>query len=144
MEAVPAPEIPFRDVSVTAQTSQKAVERACPICGIQPESRRATYCSHRCQMIAFRRRHGHQQLARELSPASLSKPSPEHVVYECPACETRFLGEQRCELFRHRNKSHYADLVLMPRWRPKRGRYHPPTRHNQGPAKKAMRASDGR
>jgi len=47
-------------------------------------------------MVAFRRRHGHQQLARELTAPSLSRPSREHVVYECLGCETRFLGEQRC------------------------------------------------
>lgn len=96
MEAIQTSQTPFRDGSVTAPMSHEAVRRACPICGTLPESRRATYCSHRCQMIAFRRRHGHQQLAREFSAHSLTKPSREHVVYECGRCETRFLGDQRC------------------------------------------------
>ena len=47
-------------------------------------------------MVAFRRRQGHQQLARELSAPSLVRPSRDHVVYECAGCETRYVGEQRC------------------------------------------------
>lgn len=96
MRAVPASKTPFRDVSVTAQMAKQAIRRPCPVCGTFPESGRATFCSHRCQMIAFRRRHGHQQLARELTAPSLTRPSREHVVYECSDCETRYLGEQRC------------------------------------------------
>ncbi len=96
MEAVQTFKTPYRDASVTAQMAQEAVGRACPICGTRPESRRATYCSHRCQMVAFRRRHGLQQLAHELTAPSLARPSREHVVYECRDCQTRYLGEQRC------------------------------------------------
>ncbi len=89
-------ETPYRDVYVTAQTHQDVVHRTCPICGTSPSSPRATFCSHRCQMIAFRRRLGHQQRSRELSPQSLARPSRDHLVYACPECETRYLGEQRC------------------------------------------------
>src|SRR5215470_9381907 len=103
-QTIPPSESPYRDVSVTAQMAQEAPHRACPICGTRPESPRATFCSQRCRMVAFRRRHGHQQLARELTAPSLSRPSREHVVYECPGCETRFLGEQRCFLCRIRHK----------------------------------------
>ena len=69
-----------------------AVQRTCPICGTSPSSPRATFCSHRCQMIAFRRRLGHKQRSRELSPQSLTRPSRD----ASPECETRYLGEQRC------------------------------------------------
>ncbi len=48
-------------------------------------------------MIAFRRRNGHRQLERELTAPSLTKPRRDHVVYECSGCQTRFLGEQRCD-----------------------------------------------
>lgn len=96
-EIRPASQTPFRDVSVTAQMTQDALRRTCPICGTRPESPRAKFCSHRCQMVAFRRRQGHQQLARELAAHNLTKPAREHVVYECPECEARYLGEQRCD-----------------------------------------------
>jgi endogenous inhibitor of DNA gyrase (YacG/DUF329 family) len=95
-EGAPTSHTPFRDVSVTAQMAQDALQRACPICGTRPESSRAKFCSHRCQMVAFRRRQGHQRLARELASPDLSKPTREHVVYECAECDTRYLGEQRC------------------------------------------------
>lgn len=95
-QAIPASESPYRDVSVTAQMAQEATHRACPICGTRPESPRATFCSQRCRMVAFRRRHGHQQRVRELSAHSLTKPRRDHLVYECPECETRYVGEQRC------------------------------------------------
>lgn len=95
-QAVQAPQAPFRDVCVTAPMAQEAAPWPCPICGTPPTSRRATFCSHRCQMVAFRRRRGHQQRARELSAQSLTPPCRDHIVYECPECDTRYLGEQRC------------------------------------------------
>ena len=93
---VAALQTPYRDVSVTAQMAPAAVIRACPICGTQPRSTRATFCSQRCRMVAFRRRRGHQDRAAELSSQHLTRPSRDHVVYECPECDTRYLGEQRC------------------------------------------------
>lgn len=95
--AGPRPDLPFRDVSVTAQTAQAAPQRSCPICGTPPESTRATFCSQRCRMVAFRRRHAWHGLDRELAAPSFTKPDREHIVYQCPGCETRSLGEQRCE-----------------------------------------------
>lgn len=94
---LPRPEVPFRDVSVTAQMLREAFQRACPICGTRPETSRATYCSQRCRMVAFRRRHAQQALDRDLATPGIAKPSREHVVYECPGCQTRFLGRQRCD-----------------------------------------------
>lgn len=96
-QALPRREVPFRDVSVTAQMTQLPLRRACPVCGTRPESSRATYCSQRCRMVAFRRRHAQQSLDHELAAPDIAKPSRDHVVYECPECDSRFLGEQRCE-----------------------------------------------
>lgn len=68
----------------------------CQGCG-QPVlfSRRASYCSNACKQRAYRSRH-----LLTMSPAgpSTSRPSiPRHdIVYQCPECEERFLGEQRC------------------------------------------------
>jgi len=95
-QSASAPQVPFRDVSVTAQMAQDGERPGCPICGTRPESSRATFCSQRCRMVAFRRRHGRQQLALELAAPDLVKPSRDHIVYECSECETRYLGEQRC------------------------------------------------
>ena len=63
----------------------------CPVCQrpFQVVGRQRS-CSTACRQAAWRRRH----------PAprpSLPTPSPRvATVYQCPACETRLLGEQRC------------------------------------------------
>ncbi len=64
---------------------------ACPQCG-HPFVRqgRARFCSPACRQAAWRQR----QLA---SPPLLPSRSPRvATVYECPSCETRYLGTQRC------------------------------------------------
>ena len=86
---------PFRDAPVTTAADAQS-RRSCPICGEPLSSPRATYCSHRHRMVAFRRRHAHRQLEHELSSPRLTKPTREHVVYQCQDCEARYLGEQRC------------------------------------------------
>jgi hypothetical protein len=73
--------------------------RACPICQTGTVPSRARYCSDACKQRAYR-------LRRAASiPASLvAQPADPrrrralvaHTVYECPSCETRLLGEQRC------------------------------------------------
>jgi hypothetical protein len=47
-------------------------------------------------MVAFRRRHARQNWDHDLAAAIPQRPPRAQVVYECPACETRLLGEQRC------------------------------------------------
>lgn len=88
-------EAPYRDASVTAGRNTQS-PRSCPVCGEATGSSRATYCSAAHRMVAFRRRHGRQALDEELSVPSVSRPSRDHVVYVCPECESRYLGEQRC------------------------------------------------
>ena len=65
---------------------------ACPICGhgFRPSGRRR-FCSDACRQAAWRAR---QPIASAL-PLAPRTPRPV-TVYECPACEARFLGEQRC------------------------------------------------
>jgi hypothetical protein len=61
----------------------------CPVCGSAFASfGRRRHCSTACRQAAWRRRH-----AAPVEPL-VSKPD---VVYECPSCEQRLLGEQRCE-----------------------------------------------
>ena len=68
-----------RNVSVTA---------SCGLCGeVLPAGRTRSWCSASCRQAAWRRR---QAAPR---PALAAKVD---TVYECPDCETRYLGEQRC------------------------------------------------
>lgn len=70
------------------------VTRACPVCHrvFVPRGRQRV-CSAACRQAAWRQR----QLT---GPAELP-PLPDRsrrvaTVYECPSCETRYLGQQRC------------------------------------------------
>jgi hypothetical protein len=73
---------PWRNVGVTTP---------CPICG-QPfiPVGRQQVCSPACRQAAWRRRHAP-------APVPLSARSPRTAtIYECPSCDTRYLGVQRC------------------------------------------------
>jgi hypothetical protein len=67
---------------------------SCPVCQhpFTPAGRQQ-YCGDRCRKTAYRRRH-------QAPPGPVTVPAArsrrEHTVYECPACEQRLLGEQRC------------------------------------------------
>ncbi len=66
---------------------------SCPLCGrpFSPRGRQR-WCSDACRLKAFRRRH-----ATPAKPLPLpSPPSRAGMVYECPRCERRFLGDQYC------------------------------------------------
>ena len=64
---------------------------ACPVRGrgFHPVGRRR-FCSDACRQAAWRQRH----------PAPLptvpERPPRATIVYECPECSARYLGEQRC------------------------------------------------
>jgi len=60
----------------------------CPACGT-PFSpvRRQRWCSDACRQAAWRRHRSAPQPAL---------PARAETIYECPDCETRYLGEQRC------------------------------------------------
>ena len=80
-----APAAPSRDDAATM---------TCPVC-LQhfTATGRQTYCGSPCRKTAFRRRH-QQPLAAITIPAG--RPRRDFTIYECPDCEERFLGEQRC------------------------------------------------
>jgi len=65
---------------------------ACAWCAMPfaPSGRRR-FCSDACKQASWRARH--------LNPAPAQAPtaSPAATVYECPACEQRYLGTRRCE-----------------------------------------------
>ena len=70
-------------------------QRSCPVCGTTfVANGRRTWCSDACRQRAFRLRH---QLPGQ-TPAPLPRRLPKSVVvYQCPHCEARYLGIQRCE-----------------------------------------------
>lgn len=62
---------------------------ACPVCATPfvPSGRRR-HCSTACRQAAWRR--------RSAAPAQPVVTRAD-TVYQCPSCDARFLGEQRCE-----------------------------------------------
>ncbi len=78
-------ESPSRNDGVTISAA------ICPVCG-QPVALvgRRRYCSAACRQVAWRQRH---PVPLPPVPARLPRPA---TVYECPACGTRLLREQRC------------------------------------------------
>ena len=105
----PMPEVQSRDDGVTIGLEQRrapisevqmnSTSRydgetticACGVCGrqFQPVGRQR-FCDAACRQKAWRRRHPTQLPA---SPAQVPRVA---TVYECPACSTRYLGDQYC------------------------------------------------
>lgn len=56
-------------------------------------SGRRRYCSGACRQAAWRRRHH----LPAVPPPQPSPPSRSASVYECPECDARYLGSQRCD-----------------------------------------------
>jgi hypothetical protein len=78
---------PPGDVSVTAA--------ACPACGARlPVGRSRRFCSAACRQAAYRRRH--QSADERQAPLPRRRSRLEGTLYQCPECETRYLGEQWC------------------------------------------------
>ena len=72
---------------------------ACPVCQAAPTPPRARYCSDACKQRAYRQRQADgTPLALDALTADLRsrRALVVRTVHECPSCETRFLGEQRC------------------------------------------------
>jgi hypothetical protein len=76
-----------------------AASHACPVCTTPLDSARARYCSDACKQRAYRLRQVDTAPADTTALAAELKRRAEliaHTVYECPVCEARYLGEQRC------------------------------------------------
>jgi len=74
--------LPSRNVAVTIP---------CPICALPftPVGRQLV-CSPACRQAAWRRRRsGPQVVVPPRTPRAAT-------IYECPSCDTRYLGQQRC------------------------------------------------
>ena len=68
---------------------------ACPVCaaGYQPLGRQR-FCSNTCPKTAWRPRHTPDPAPVHIPAAKAPMPG---TVYECPTCQARYLGTQRCE-----------------------------------------------
>jgi hypothetical protein len=77
------PERPWRNDAVTT---------ACPVCAapFRPVGRQQV-CSAACRQALWRRRH-----PTPLPPLPTRSARPA-TVYECPGCDTRSIGRQRCD-----------------------------------------------
>jgi len=67
----------------------------CPVCQVRrfvPIGRKRV-CSPACRQAAFRRRHSAVGDPLVVPP---HRPRRDRTIYECPSCETRYLGSQRC------------------------------------------------
>ena len=76
-----------------------STDRRCSICQVGRVSARARYCSDACKQHAYRLRQPSLTLpALDAVTADLRRRQTlvAHTIYECPSCETRLLGEQRC------------------------------------------------
>ncbi len=85
---------PSREPSRTATSP-----RTCLICGAALSPSQQRYCTRACQQQAYRLRHRQPlRLDVVLLRAELKRRRQlaEHTVYECPSCELRSVGEQRC------------------------------------------------
>ncbi|MGI8722945.1 MAG: hypothetical protein ACR2JG_12040 [Geodermatophilaceae bacterium] len=57
---------------------------------------RQAYCDQACRQAAYRRRHASPTAAANAAiPPGRSQRTG--TVYACPDCETRYLGQQRCD-----------------------------------------------
>jgi len=85
---------PCRDDAETTGApagSSWSLRGSCAVCGTAfHQQGRGTYCSSACRQVAYRWRR---------SAARRSAPQQHRllvVIYECPECEQRYLGERRC------------------------------------------------
>ena len=73
--------------------------RSCPVCQAAITSARARYCSDACKQRAYRLRQTDRiPVDLDALTADLRRRGDlaARTVYECPICEARFLGAQRC------------------------------------------------
>jgi predicted amidophosphoribosyltransferase len=69
----------------------------CPACGQPfPRTGRRRWCSDACRQAAWRRRHPTPATTSPALPPP-RQPTRETTIYQCPECQNRYLGQQRCD-----------------------------------------------
>jgi hypothetical protein len=98
MPDVPTTAVPVRNDGRN-DTAPHLPAMTCVLCSAPRLSGRGRYCSAACRQRAFRLRHtALPSLEEGLLRTALRRRDAltEHTVYECPLCDTRYLGERRC------------------------------------------------
>jgi hypothetical protein len=68
----------------------------CAVCGARfIAAGRRRWCSNVCRQKAWRQRHP-SETSPDTEPPAAAPARRDNTVYECPHCETRYLGVQRC------------------------------------------------
>ena len=82
--------------STSAPSRNDGVTILCPVCQRRRfvPSGRKKVCSPACRQIAYRRRRAAIALQQPVLPPH--RPRRDGTVYQCPSCEARYLGNQRC------------------------------------------------
>ena len=73
--------------------------RCCPVCAMALPSARARYCSDACKQRAYRRRQINAAALDPAGPVTAVRRLADQaalMIYECPTCDARYLGERRC------------------------------------------------
>jgi len=80
--------------SISSPSRNDGVTIRCPVCSgrFVPVGRQRV-CSAACRQAAYRRRHAAADVRLVVPPYRSRRDG---TIYECPACETRYLGVQRC------------------------------------------------
>jgi hypothetical protein len=81
--------------STSTPSRNDGVTVLCPICRVRrfvPIGRKRV-CSPACRQAAFRRRHS---AAGDVLVVPPHRPRRDRTIDECPSCEARYLGNQRC------------------------------------------------
>jgi hypothetical protein len=88
------PDAPSRNDARNDGVALSPRRSTCPNChrGFTPVGRRR-FCSDACRQAAWRARQPDRLVTAILLPPRTPRPA---TIYECPSCEARYLGEQRC------------------------------------------------
>lgn len=75
------------------EASRYGAVTRCGVCGKPLAPGQKLWCGNAHRQVGYRRRHQTQQAPEVLPPLRSRRES---TVYECPDCETRFVGSQYC------------------------------------------------
>lgn len=84
-----------------SRNARQLAQLLCPMCDrTLPSEARSIYCGPTCRQRAFRLRHRQAKRITLTHLADVLRRERQLVaqtIYECPACNERFLGERRCD-----------------------------------------------